>query len=191
MVSSGPSSIGHGECVEGLSSGEERSRRLVRELSDAAPGQKCYYKSSLMMRRSRWTRPFAALFAVWFALMLGDPGTLHSCPMHGGHGGHGGAPAAAATASGHGAHGAHAMHDVASADAMSHDGAQHHGKTGPCTCMGQCCAASILAPLPAVAALHVPVTVARVEQPLLVAVGDAPASPDLRLPFANGPPVIA
>lgn len=152
------------------------------------PGRKRYYKRSPMTRRSRWARPLVALFALWFAVILGDPGMLHSCSMHGGHGG---AIEVAAAPSGHDMHGAegmHATHAAESADAVSHQGAPHHGGTGVCTCMGQCCAASIVAPLPTVAALHVPASVALVEPPLLVAFDDAPASSDLRLPFANGPP---
>ena len=141
-----------------------------------------------MTRRSRWARPFAALFALWFAVMVGDPGMLHSCPAHGGHGAH----AAASAAGGHDAPATHAMHGAHDAGAMhsaSQHGTQHHDKTGPCTCVGQCCAASIAAPLPAVAALQAPATVVRAEQPLIVALGDSPAAPDLRLPFANGPPI--
>ena len=135
-----------------------------------------------MTRRARWTRPLAALFALWFAVVLGDPGLLHSCPMHGGHG------VASATASadaGHRmvGHGEHASMD----HGASHDASQH-GKSGPCTCVGQCCVAPAVAPLPAAAAMHVPATVSRAEPALLVAFVVAPAAPDTRLPFANGPP---
>lgn len=147
-----------------------------------------------MMRRSRWTRPFAALFALWFAVILGDPGMLHSCPMHGAHGVHGGAHAAAAAGGGHdmaASHSMHGLHAAAEWDAPAQHGPQHHDKTGPCTCVAQCCVASVVAALPTVAATHVPATVASVEPPLHVAIGDVPASPDLRLPFANGPPAIA
>ena len=142
-----------------------------------------------MTRRSRWVRPFAAMFALWFAVMVGDPGMLHSCPMHGGHGA-AGVGAAAGTHATHAMHATHAAHDADGSSAATHDGtSQHHGGTGPCTCVGQCCAASIVAPLPHVAATHLPATVARMEPLPLRAAGDAPASPDLRLPFANGPPV--
>ena len=132
-----------------------------------------------MTRRARWTRPVAALFALWFALVLGDPGLLHSCPMHGGHG------SAHATASAGNEHGmtAHGEHGA------SHHGS--HGKTGPCTCVGQCCAAPALASLPTVAALVVPATIALAEPTLHVALEPAAVSPTLRLPFANGPPTIA
>lgn len=135
-----------------------------------------------MTRRTRWTRPLAALFALWFAFILGDPGLLHACPMHGGHG------VASATASDGAEHhmAAHGVHASASHDASPD--ASHHGKTAPCTCVGLCCIAPALASLPAVAALHVPVTISRAEPAQLVAFVVAPAAPDLRLPFANGPP---
>lgn len=135
-----------------------------------------------MTRRTRWTRPLAALFALWFAFILGDPGLLHACPMHGGHG------VASATASAGAEHhmAAHGVHASASHDASPD--ASHHGKTAPCTCVGLCCIAPALASLPAVAALHVPVTISRAEPAQLVAFVVAPAAPDLRLPFANGPP---
>ena len=139
-----------------------------------------------MHRRARWTRPVAALFAVWFAFVLGDPGLLHRCPMHGGHG------LASATASAGAEHHAmaHGEHDAASHDAsnaMSHD-ASHHGKTSPCTCVGQCCVASVVATVPTVAAAYVPTTISLAEPTLFVALAVAPAAPDTGLPFANGPP---
>jgi hypothetical protein len=145
-----------------------------------------------MTRRARWTRPFVALFAFWFAAVLGDPGLLHSCPTHGGHGA---AHAAASTGDTMGAHGAHASHDGASTRAAQHDaqhdapqGAPHHGNTGPCTCVGQCCAVSAVPSVPVASGMYVPTTIAQAEPALVVARGDAPASPDTRLPFANGPP---
>jgi len=141
-----------------------------------------------MTCRARWTRPFVALFALWFAVVLGDPGLMHRCPMHGDHGM---AHAAASAGDAQHMHGAHAMHDAASGGVMQHHSSQdapHHGKTGPCTCVGQCCAVSAVASVPVVAAIHVPTTVSRAEQPLVVALGPANAAPDTRLPCANGPP---
>jgi hypothetical protein len=134
-----------------------------------------------MRRLSRFSRPLNALFALWFAMVLGDPGVLHSCPMHGGHGAAHGAAAA-------GSHGSHASHDMAAADAGS-PGAAHHGDApAPCTCVGHCCAAPAVAPVSPAATVAVPDAVARVRDPLAAPAGDAPASPDLRLPFGNGPP---
>ena len=122
------------------------------------------------------------LFALWFAIVLGDPGMLHTCAMHGGHGGHGAAAAPAA----HGAQmalGAHgATHHGAPADAPRHDA------PAPCTCIGHCCAVTVAAPLPSLATIPVPVAVAEERHPLDAPSVDAPAAPDRRLPFANGPP---
>lgn len=130
-----------------------------------------------MRRLRRLSRPLNAIFALWFAIVLGDPGVLHSCPMHGGHG---------AT---HAAASAHAGHDMHGAQpAATSDSAEHHDAPAPCTCVGHCCAASSVAPIPTVPAVHVPAAVAEVQHPLTAPSADAPASPDLRLPFANGPP---
>ena len=132
-----------------------------------------------MTRRARWTRPLAALFALWFAFVLGDPGLVHSCPMHGGHG------VAASASMVH--HSAASAEHAAMDHATSHD-ASHHGHSGLCTCVGSCCAAAAVAPLPGVPALHVPAAVAHAEPAVRVAFVVAPAAPDTRLPFANGPP---
>jgi hypothetical protein len=136
-----------------------------------------------MRRLSRFSRPLNALFALWFAMVLGDPGVLHSCPMHGGHGA--AHPSSAASA----ADGAseHAGHATASMAGSSEAG--HHGDTpAPCSCVGHCCAAPAAAPVGTAGTLVVPDTVARVRRPLAAPPSRAPASPDLRLPFANGPP---
>jgi hypothetical protein len=133
-----------------------------------------------MYRLAAWSRPFAALFALWFAAVLGDPGVLHSCPMHGAHAGQ----ATTAAATGHEGHGVAATHHA------SGEKSQHQAPTGPCSCVGHCCATNAVASVPMVASFTVPVHVAlpnaRPEFP-----SDAiPASPDLRLPFANGPPQV-
>jgi hypothetical protein len=135
-----------------------------------------------MTRRARWNRPLAALFALWFAFVIGDPGLLHSCPMHGGHG-----AAGMATPAGVPHHSAGNAEHASMDHATSHD-ASHHGSSGQCTCVGQCCATPTVAPLPTVAALHVPAAVAYAEPAARVAFVVAPAAPDTRLPFANGPP---
>jgi hypothetical protein len=135
-----------------------------------------------MTRRARWTRPLAALFALWFAFVLGDPGLLHSCPMHGGHG-----MAGMAASAGMQHHSAGNAEHASMDHATSHD-ASHHGSSGLCTCVGSCCVAPAVAPLPNVPALHVPAAVAHAEPVERVAFVVAPAAPDTRLPFANGPP---
>jgi hypothetical protein len=132
-----------------------------------------------MRRLDRWSRLFAALFAVWFAVIIGDPGVLHSCAMHGaGHGGHG-----AATTT-HAAHGGHA------AAAGHHPDTSAPAQPGPCSCVGHCCAATAVAPLPLAPALELPTTAPAPAEPLPPAASDVPASPALRLPFANGPPAV-
>jgi hypothetical protein len=123
------------------------------------------------------------LFALWFAVVLGDPGMLHTCAMHGGHGGHGASPAAAPATTAHGGHMAHgAAHQSAPADAS------HPAAPAPCTCIGHCCAVTVAAPLPALDVVPVPVAVAEERHPLDAPTVEAPAAPDRRLPFANGPP---
>jgi hypothetical protein len=133
-------------------------------------------------------RPVNALFALWFAIVLGDPGVLHACPMHGGAHGAGHSAAAGHTAAGpdgHAAHGA-AMAGVAEESAPQ---TAHHGDTpAPCTCVGHCCAAPAAAPLPLLATVLVVETAAEVRRPPVAPVDEPPAAPALRLPFANGPP---
>lgn len=149
--------------------------------------------------RSRWSRPFTALFALWFAVVLGDAGTLHSCAMHGGgmgghggHGGHGGQGAAHQQATGSAA--GHQMDRMHGEQAAAHEtppaGSQRRAAPGPCTCLGHCCAVTVAVPLPTVATLPVPVAVAEARHPLEAPAVVAPAAPDLRLPFANGPPTV-
>jgi len=137
-----------------------------------------------MTCRARWTRPVAALFALWFAFVIGDPGLLHACPMHGGHG------AAHASTASHGAHDMAAMHggNVTPGADASHDAPSHHGSSTQCSCVGMCCAATAVAAVPTVVAMHVPAVVARTEPVLRDALEPASAAPDTRLPFANGPP---
>ncbi len=125
----------------------------------------------------------AALFALWFAFVLGDPGMLHTCAMHGGHGGHGTAPAAVAHDAPM-AHGAHGTHVPSPADA------QHPDAPATCTCIGHCCAVTAAAPLPTLATVPVPVAVAKERHPLDTPMVEAPAAPDRRLPFSNGPPTV-
>jgi hypothetical protein len=139
-----------------------------------------------MTRRARWTRPLAALFALWFAVVVGDPGLLHSCPMHGGHAMAG--MAASAGMQHHSATSAEHASEHASMDHATQHDASHHAGNGPCTCVGSCCVAPAVAPLPGVPAMHVPATVAHAKPVARVAFVVAPAAPDTRLPFANGPP---
>lgn len=123
-------------------------------------------------------RPFSrfarAVFALWFALVLGDPGVLHSCPMHGSHAGH-------SAVTGHEPHAA--SHHAAAGE----HGSQHQA---PCTCVGSCCASAVAVPHVVAESL---VVIADVEQPQLVVAWRQvvlPRAPDVRLPFPNGPPLV-
>jgi len=138
-----------------------------------------------MRRLARLSRPLNALFALWFAIVLGDPGVLHACPMHGGHRGAGHSSAAATAPAGHEGH---AMHGAPAAEQGTSEAAQHHDTPAACTCVGHCCASATAAPMPLIAAVHVPEAVAEVRHLLAAPSSDVPSSPALRLPFANGPP---
>ncbi len=176
--------------------GEVRASGLFgasRDSPDAPPRARSYHWLS-MSRHSRWSRLFATLFALWFAAMVGDSGMLHSCAMHGaaaGHATHPGrdvrAPAARHTALA--THDGHADGHRAHHDASPHESKQPT-QPAPCTCVGQCCAVTAVAPLPALATLVVPAAVAQERDPLEPQRPAPPATPDLRLPFANGPPTV-
>lgn len=150
-----------------------RTSRLIAISAVFAVHSSHPHISFVLRRLSRWSRPFSALFALWFAMVLGDPGVLHSCPMHGGH-------AVAAT-------GAHASH-AAAAHHESHDSAPTKNGSSQCSCVGQCCAATAVASLPTVAPFAVPAHVAKPSALPEYPDDDVPSSPDVRLPFANGPP---
>jgi hypothetical protein len=138
-----------------------------------------------MRRLARFSRPLNALFALWFAMVLGDPGVMHSCPMHGQHGAAHSASAAATVTT----HDGHAVHSAPTGEGGWTE-AGHQGDTpAPCTCVGHCCAAAAVAPVSPASTVVIPDAVARVRRPLAAPASDAPASPDLRLPFANGPPI--
>lgn len=136
-----------------------------------------------MRRPVRLTRPFSVLFALWFAAVLGDPGVLHSCPMHGGH------RAAVTQDAAHATHDGHAARGDAPARHGSSDGESHH-TPGPCTCVGHCCAAPAVAPLSVTPAVYVPVEVLAERDSLQSAPIVPCAAPTRRLPFANGPPAV-
>ena len=138
------------------------------------------FPTSLMRPVSRIVH---ALFAVWFALVLGDPGVLHACPMHGGHGA---AHAATAEPAPNVSH-PHAGHDAAASEHVS-ESAQLPGAPAPCTCVGHCAATPAALPLPLPATVQVTEVAAEVRRPPAAPIHEAPASPALRLPFANGPP---
>jgi hypothetical protein len=123
--------------------------------------------SFLLMPRSVLARILSTVFALWFAVVIGDPGVLHACPEHGAHA----------------SHGSHAAHHAA---ASQHGGAPAH--SGGCTCMGSCCATPVVAPLPGIANFVVSeAIIPAVGQPEYSCAAPAAAAPRL-LPFSNGPP---
>jgi len=80
------------------------------------------------MRQTRWFRTIATVLAVWFPLIVGEPGVVHACPAHGGAA----ATSVAATAHHHGmSHGSQPGHD-------------HHD----CTCISCCVGSVVAAPAP-------------------------------------------
>lgn len=123
---------------------------------------------------SRFSR---ALFALWFVAMVGDTGALHACAMHGGKGhDHGGMPVA--TMAGNAAH-----HGAAA----SHDDSQHE-RAPACSCLGECCSATVAVPVSGAPEVNVATVVAVPGHPLDLVERVVPATASLRLPFANGPP---
>src|SRR3712207_1825677 len=89
------------------------------------------------MRRHSLHRAFAALLAVWFAVVTAEPAALHQCPMHD----QALAPAAVANATpaDHGGYASH-VHVTAGQTKPAHDGGQEPSGGHACTCMGQCSA---------------------------------------------------
>ena len=156
-----------------------RSSFLVPRSSFLAP------RSSLDRYIVYVRRPLTVLFALWFAAVLGDPGMLHTCAMHGaGHGGHG-----AHAAMSHDAHS-----DMAGMDHGQHSAApeSHHEAPAPatCTCVGHCCAATIAAPVGPGPTITIAALTPAPRLPSAVREHGAPAAPDQLLPFANGPPAV-
>jgi hypothetical protein len=124
------------------------------------------------MRRPPLARFLSSLFALWFVVVLGDPGVLHACPEHGGHS----------------APGAHAAHQMSGGNHNTAPSAP--ATTSGCTCIGSCCAAPTLARLPQVASFTVaPEIIPEIGQPEHPVSAPAPL-PERLLPFANGPPQV-
>jgi hypothetical protein len=88
------------------------------------------------------SRTVAAVYALWFAVVLVEPAALHTCAMHGSlHAAmHGTMPV-----SGH----THGPHDMSSAHQHAADSSQQNERKTPCTCIGACCAAvaAVIPPL--------------------------------------------
>jgi len=136
----------------------------------------------------RWVsslrRPFAALIAVWFALIMVEPAALHSCPVHAAH-----ASPSVSLADEHAGHGgAMASHGNA-ADASQSTG--HHDDHAACTCPGRCTASTVGVALPgAVVGSTVALTIATIDEPVATATFTPVRAPFV-LPFPNGPPALS
>jgi hypothetical protein len=90
-------------------------------------------------------------------------------------------------------HGALALEQATpetAAEQATPEATPHQDAAATCSCVGHCCASSTAAPVPVVAAMQVPEAVAEVRHALGAPSRDVPASPALRLPFANGPPTV-
>jgi hypothetical protein len=130
------------------------------------------------MRRALWSRVFAGVWALWFAVALTEPAGLHACPMHGVA--HGLDPASA------GAHGA-AMHHGGGADGASHSVPGSHHLT--CTCIGACCAAAVSV-FPPSAAVAIAETIVRASPAThVVPTTHRPSEPEHARPPSQGPPL--
>jgi len=123
----------------------------------------------------------ATCLAVWFPLVVGEPGVLQSCPMHGG--------AVATTTST--APAAHSHHAAASAE-VSHGShapasAPSHGHHA-CSCIGACAGSAAVAlttsapELPAVTVAYRPASILPSGERL------ARPAPSFSRPYTTGPP---
>lgn len=131
------------------------------------------------MRRTRWSRAFSVVMAVWLALSLSEPAFLHACPVHG---------------VGPGAHSAHSGALAHSADHHNSvdstaPAKQDRGGTHNCTCIGSCCCAPpiALAGMRVGLALSESVTLRDTGLPAHAYV---PVARQHVLPFQNGPPAV-
>ncbi|HVT40481.1 MAG TPA: hypothetical protein VHE78_15670 [Gemmatimonadaceae bacterium] len=144
-----------------------------------------------MMHRSLGSRVFTALFAPWFALVMAEPASLHTCSEHSLHGViaadalHDGLTERAGYA-GHAGHAGHGrlQHDHGMADQSA---PPVHERQHQCTCIGGCCAAQPVS-APAGSALSWLPAAVRTQQPLASAQGIRRSAAAHVLPFANGPP---
>lgn len=144
------------------------------------------------MHRTRSQRVAALLFAVWFALAGVKPGSMDTCPEHGGtHGSAGSAPVSSHVAGMADAHAMHAGHsmagDAASGESATGSTQQHseHHKSH-CTCAGSCCCAPALE-LSATAPRFARTVAPTVAPQVPVSVSRAGWT-DFILPFPTAPP---
>jgi hypothetical protein len=135
------------------------------------------------MSRSPARRAAAALFALLFLLVVGEPLALHACPMHDGVAASAAADASHASNADHDAHASHGGMAPASQPDGGDDAHQ-------CQCLGDCAAATGLA-LPTAQAVRWHVVVTRRADPPAAEYRVALVAAPHVLPFANGPPFLA
>jgi hypothetical protein len=115
-------------------------------------------------------RPLAAFLAIWFLLVMIEPESVHSCPVH---------SAAASSHSGHAGH-----HGIATGHHSSKD-----KSSAICSCPGDCTATGFSA-LPSDAHRLAQVVTERAPSRVHPGVSAELEQPDFLLPFAIGPPAI-
>jgi hypothetical protein len=113
-------------------------------------------------------RPLAAFLGIWFLLVMIEPDSIHSCPVH------------SAAAAGHSAHAGH------------HAAAPGHHKSSNtsaalCSCPGDC-ASSAFSALPSGSSALVEQRIVAVADGALLERRFRLEQPDFFLPFAIGPP---
>jgi hypothetical protein len=120
-------------------------------------------------------RAFAGFSAVWFAMLMVAGPVLHECALHDG---------GTASASAESPAGAHAGHGGATESSPDDGGCDH------CTCIGDCAGSAFVALVSGAmfAGAEVPTPIAAIGVHALV---PAPGSPDVQLPYAVGPPLLA
>jgi len=121
------------------------------------------------MRQTRWFRAAATLLAVWFPLIVGEPGVVHACPAHGG-----------------------VVATTSAATMPHHHGAPHGSQPGhdhhDCTCISCCVGSVVAAPVP-VAPATVFVDAIRDAETGHPAVASLPRqAPEYSRPYTTGPP---
>lgn len=123
------------------------------------------------MRRHPLFRLLAFLPALWLPLIVGEPGLLDPCPMHGGMAHH---------SMQHAAEDAHSAHHGHRAPMGDHKGHQ-------CTCIG-CCSVSAVLQTSTTTELALPIAVQRVARAVPNVESRARPAPDFSRPHTTGPP---
>jgi len=127
------------------------------------------------MRYPWWRRPLAALLAAWLVGLVVEPAVLHACPLH--DYAPGTAPAAP---------GVHTSVDGAHGHARSPS--PQHPDHRSCTCLGDCCGASVLAEVRSTTVMVVIDVVATPPQRTANDAAYRPTTPEYARPPSIGPP---